>query len=267
MPRADQAPGPATSVVEGHAGNGGAHLTIDELAREVDVSTRNIRSLQARGLLPPPTVHSRTGYYGAEHVARLRLIRELQQEGLTLKGIQRLLDEGHGTGEGLLKVRKAADADTGAEVPEVVSLAELRRQFAVDGDEAVKLLAKAERLGILSHVNEDVYEVPSPALLEAAREAVGMGIGMSAALDAIEVLSTQSRNGAQRFVKLFLSEVWEPFAKAGMPKEQWPAIAEAMKRTRPLAAHAMLAVFQQAMRREVDEALTGIAKRLSEGKR
>ena len=266
MSDADLAEGPATTRPQGDAEEA-ALLTIDELAREVDVSTRNIRSLQARGVLPPPKVHSRTGYYGPEHVARLQLIRELQQEGLTLKGIQRLLDEGRGTGEGLLRVRQAADADAEAEVPEVVSLAELTSQFAVEGDEAAKLLAKAEQLGILSHVDDDVYEVPSPALLEAAQDAVSMGIGMSAALEVIEVLSAQSRNGAQRFVKLFLSEVWEPFAKAGMPEEQWPAIAEAMGRTRPLAAKAMLALFQQAMRREVDEAFAGIAKRLSEGKR
>lgn len=261
----------SASDFEGGArgGHGAANglLTIDQLAREVDVSTRNIRALQAKGLLPPPTVHSRTGYYGPEHVARLRLVRGLQQEGLTLKGIQRLLDGGDGTGEGLLRVRRAADADTGAEVPEVIALAELRRHFGVEREEASKLLARAERLGIVSHVDDDVYEVPSPALIRAAQEAVGMGVGLSAALDVIEVLSAQARSGAQRFVKLFLSEVWGPFANAGMPKEQWPAVAEAMERTRPLAAQAMLALFQQAMQREVDQAFAGIARRLSEGKR
>ena len=266
MADTDSAASPAPSATQDHLGDGGDRLTIDEVAREAGVSTRNIRSLQARGLVPPPTVHSRTGYYGPEHVARLGLIRELQQEGLTLRGIQRLLDEGHGTGEGLLRVRRAADAEAGDEAPEVVSLPELIGQFAVDEGEAAKLLAKAERLGILSHVKDDVYEVPSPALIDAAQEAVGLGIGMSSALEVIEVLSAQSRTGAQRFVKLFLSEVWEPFAKAGMPEEEWPAIAEAMKRTRPLAAQAMLALFQQAMRHEVDAAFTGIAKRLSEGK-
>ena len=52
---------------------------------------RNVRSHHARGLLPPPEVRGRTGYYGPEHVERLRLIRQLQAEGLKLEGIKRLL--------------------------------------------------------------------------------------------------------------------------------------------------------------------------------
>ena len=42
------------------------------------MSVRNIRNHQSRGLLPPPEVRARTGYYGPEHVARLRLIQEMQ---------------------------------------------------------------------------------------------------------------------------------------------------------------------------------------------
>ena len=66
---------------------------------------RNLRSHHARGLLPPPEVRGRTGYYGPEHVARLRLIRELQSEGLKLDGIKRLLGD---SGERLLALKRAA---------------------------------------------------------------------------------------------------------------------------------------------------------------
>jgi hypothetical protein len=37
-------------------------LTIDDLAREMGLSVRNVRSHQARGLLPPPEVRGRIGY-------------------------------------------------------------------------------------------------------------------------------------------------------------------------------------------------------------
>ena len=57
------------------------------------MSVRNIRAHQARGLLAPPEVRLRVGYYGPEHVARLRLIRELQDDGFNLGGIKRLLDD------------------------------------------------------------------------------------------------------------------------------------------------------------------------------
>ena len=63
-----------------------AALTIDELARETGMTVRNVRSHHARGLLPPPEVRGRTGFYGPEHVDRLRLIQELQSEGLKLEG-------------------------------------------------------------------------------------------------------------------------------------------------------------------------------------
>src|SRR3954463_2208965 len=80
-------------------------LTIDELARETGMTVRNVRSHHARGLLPPPEVRGRTGYYGPAHVERLKLIRRLQSEGLKLDGIKRLLDS---PDERLLALRRAA---------------------------------------------------------------------------------------------------------------------------------------------------------------
>src|ERR1044072_4029183 len=67
-----------------------ATLTVDELARQAGMTVRNVRAHQSRGLLPPPEVRGRTGYYGAEHVARLELIRTLQAHGFNLEAIRRL---------------------------------------------------------------------------------------------------------------------------------------------------------------------------------
>src|SRR5215210_9065121 len=103
---------------------------------------REGRPLRAEPALPrrarpaaAPEVRQRVGHYGPEHLARLHMIRELQEEGLKLEGIKRLLDESHATDEGLLRVRQAADAYTEAEEPEVYSAAELAERFGVDGDE------------------------------------------------------------------------------------------------------------------------------------
>src|SRR3954454_19544179 len=101
-------------------------LTIDELARETGLTVRNVRAHHSRGLLPPPEVRGRTGYYGCEHVERLRLIQELQAEGMKLEGIKRLLGE---SGERLLALKHAAGEP--AEVPEVVSLEELGRRLPI----------------------------------------------------------------------------------------------------------------------------------------
>src|SRR3954467_15832179 len=72
-------------------GESANELTIDDLAREMGLSVRNVRWRQARGLLPPPEVRGRIGYYGPEHVNRLRLHLELQAESMKLEWMTRLL--------------------------------------------------------------------------------------------------------------------------------------------------------------------------------
>jgi DNA-binding transcriptional MerR regulator len=243
------------------------HLTIEQLAQETGLSVRNLRSHHARGLLPPPEVRVRVGYYGPEHIERLRVIQELQDEGLKLDGIKRLLEEPQPTGEGILRMKKAADATADVEEPEVVSGSELAERLKLDDSQAAKALAKAEKLGLLLPVGDGLYEVPTPSLLAAAEEAHRMGIHVLHALDAIAEVERASQSVSKRFVKLFMQDVWKPFAEEGMPEERWPAVAEAMERTRPLAAHAVLGMFRQTMGREVETTFAEIAKRLSEGKR
>ena len=94
-----------------------------------------------------------------------------------------------------------------------------------------------------------------------------MGIDVIHALDAIAEVERHAKSVSRRFIKLFMQDVWKPFADAGMPEDRWPAVTEAMERTRPLASSAMLGMFRQVMRGEVETAFSDIAKRLSEGKR
>ncbi|HEX8743686.1 MAG TPA: MerR family transcriptional regulator [Thermoleophilaceae bacterium] len=241
-------------------------LTIDDLAREVGLSVRNLRSHQARGLLPPPEVRKRVGYYGPEHVARVRLIQELQAEGMKLEGIKKLLDESGATGEGLLRVKHAADAFGAAEPSEIVTLAELGEKFGA-GEEALRLVDRAVKLGLLAPVGEDMYEVPSPTLLAAAEEVVARGISLPNALDLVAVLQRHSRSVSEKLVKLFVDDVWRPFSDAGRPDEQWEEIAESMDRLRPIAAEALLAVFRRTLSDEVDATFSEIARRVAQGKR
>jgi DNA-binding transcriptional MerR regulator len=65
-------------------------LTIEQLAAQSGMTVRNIRSHQARGLVSPPEVRVRVGYYGPEHREQLRVIQDLQTAGFNLRGIKRL---------------------------------------------------------------------------------------------------------------------------------------------------------------------------------
>jgi DNA-binding transcriptional MerR regulator len=65
--------------------------TIDELARKVAMSARNIRAHQARRLLPPPRRSGRMALYDDEHVRRLESIKRLQRQGFNLVAIEAVL--------------------------------------------------------------------------------------------------------------------------------------------------------------------------------
>ena len=46
-------------------------MTIDELARRVDMTARNIREWQTNGLLQPPERRGRVGIYTDDHRSRI----------------------------------------------------------------------------------------------------------------------------------------------------------------------------------------------------
>lgn len=68
-------------------------LTVDQLAAEVGMTVRNVRAYAGRGLIPPPRLVGRTGYYGHDHVARLKLVQELLSKGYTLAAVERMMGE------------------------------------------------------------------------------------------------------------------------------------------------------------------------------
>lgn len=241
-------------------------LTIEQLAAETGMSVRNIRSHQARGLLAAPEVRSRVGYYGPEHVAALRMIRALQDEGFNLNGIKRLLEDTHGNVERLLRVRQSLTTPLGDAPAETHTAIELGVRFKLDPDEGRELLAKAVKLGVLIPVGGDAYEAPNPSLLAVGDEAVRSRIPLRAALAAIEEIQRHCDAASRSFVKLFLREVWKPFAKADMPVERWPEIEDAVERLRPAASEALLSIFQERLSAQIEAALSDITHRLSERK-
>ncbi|MBV9195488.1 MAG: MerR family transcriptional regulator [Solirubrobacterales bacterium] len=239
-------------------------LTVEQLAAESGMSVRNIRAHQARGLLSPPEVRHRVGYYGPEHLAQLRLIRDLQADGFNLNGIKRLVEDGHATAERLLRFREALSAGPRAEPAETLSISELGRRFRVSAAEAPELLAKAVALGVLTPVSADRYEVPSPSLLAIAEEVAKAGIPVRSTLAALEEIQGELDEVSRSVVQLFLEGVWKPFARADMPAERWPAVEQAVERLRPIASEALMAIFEQRLGSQIRAAFAEITRRLAE---
>src|ERR1035438_4911661 len=94
-------------------------LTIDQLAQAAGLTVRNVRSYQSRGLIPPPEVQGRIGYYGTEHLSRLQLIREMQAQGYNLTAIAHLLEQARGSGEEVLGFTRALMTPFETETPEI----------------------------------------------------------------------------------------------------------------------------------------------------
>ena len=227
-----------------------AELTIDELAQRTGVSVRNIRAHQSRGLLPPPDVRARTGYYGAEHIARLELIKEMQADGFILRAIERLLETSDSSEE-LLGFKRALTAPFETEEPELVDRDELSERF---GGLDAKVVAKAERLGILIPLGGDRWEVPSPTLLRHGEQIVRLGVPVQSALKVMEQLVRHSEAMADVFVRLFVDEVLKPYERAGRPPEELPRVREALDGLRPIASEAVVASFAPRMTHAVERA-------------
>ncbi|HEU5064146.1 MAG TPA: MerR family transcriptional regulator [Solirubrobacterales bacterium] len=241
-----------------------ADLTVEQLAYETGMSVRNIRNHQSRGLLPPPEVRARVGYYGPQHVARLRLIQEMQAEGFKLSAISRLIGEHGEDADRFVGLRQAVTAPFATEAPEVYERAELVEKFGTDDD---RLIEKAKKLGLLVDLGEDRYEAPSPALIRAAEEVLGMGIELPDALAVIEKLERNAQSSARTFVDLFVEKVWKPFDDAGRPEEGWDEIIAAIGRLRPLAFDALNATFRLTLTAEIEKAFGEVLERRQKKKK
>ncbi|TMK39281.1 MAG: MerR family transcriptional regulator [Actinobacteria bacterium] len=229
-------------------------MTIDQLAHSVGMTVRNVRAHQARGLLAPPTIRGRTGYYGPEHVARLELIKDLQSEGFNLESIRRIVDRTPaGSTAEVLDFTRALTAPFTDEQPQVVSLDELRERW---GEQLTPELARRIlELGFVRSLGDERFEVLSPRLERGAEELVKLGLPLEAAVEVTGRVGRHVEAVARVYVNLFLEYVWRPFERAGEPEEEWPRVRETLDRLRPLAAEAVLAIFGLTMTREVEQAL------------
>jgi DNA-binding transcriptional MerR regulator len=207
-------------------------LTVGQLADAAGMTVRNVRNHQSRGLLPPPELEARTGYYGERHLERLRLILEMQADGYNLEAIRRLL-----SGSELRRV-----ATMPVEAPAVLSAEELERRFGGSDPDA---LAEAERLGVLRPLGDGRFEAPSPALLRGAEEAVARGVGLDAALRVVADVRESCEAMARAFVDLFEREL------LGGDADPVAAVED----LRPVAARTVAALFDQAMAAEAGRAL------------
>src|SRR5689334_20701428 len=84
-------------------------IPIEELARRTGMTVRNLRAMQARGVLAPPELQGRKGFYTERHIARVALVQRLQGRGFSLAAIEAMLTSWE-SGSGLVEVMGLEDA-------------------------------------------------------------------------------------------------------------------------------------------------------------
>ncbi|WP_104524707.1 MerR family transcriptional regulator [Blastococcus atacamensis] len=239
-------------------------LTVDELAARVGVTVRNVRAYSARGLLPPPRMVGRTGYYGREHVARLLLVREMLAEGYSLAMIERTLASAPPTASSAtLALHRALLAPWLPPEPEITTGAELAARAGVP--EQPEIVDQLVELGLVERLDDGRLRVLDPALLMAGLQVVNLGVPPAALITAQAEVNEHVAAIARTYVQMFVDTGWRAFVDAGAPREGLEEILATVTRLQPVAAQAMLAAFRTQMATEVEAAVEAALSQLEEG--
>lgn len=247
-----------------------AEYTIDELAQSAQMTVRNVRAYQDKGLIPPPEIRGRTGIYSAAHLARLRVIGPLLARGYSLSNISELItawEKGHDLRQ-LLGLEQALTSPWSEDVPVYYELTELMGLF--DRQMTPEVLARAVQLGLIQ-VDGARFKVPSPRLFNAGIELVKLGVPMLALLDILAGVRANVEAVANALVQLVVRHVFDPLGSRQLPPpEEVPRLAEVIWRMRPIADMAVAAevatAMEKAIQRYLGERMDAIFNYLGERK-
>ncbi|MCU1486635.1 MAG: transcriptional regulator, MerR family [Actinomycetia bacterium] len=234
-------------------------LRLDDLARAAGVATTTVRLYQSKGLLPPPRLVGRTGWYDETHLARLRLIAKLQDDGHSLAGIGKLLtswEEGRDLAD-VAGVERELDALLGRGRPVVLDPGELAARLpaiAMSGE----LVQRAAALGLVELTDDGRFRVPDQRFLEAGAALTQLGIPAEAVLDEWEHLVGRTDELAERFVSLFERHL-RPRNWRKLDAQQTAQLAETLHQLQRTAAQVVDAALDASIARLARERLGKLA--------
>lgn len=182
----------------------GTEYRLDELAREAGVASTTVRLYQTKGLLAPPRLEGRTGWYDDSHLSRLRLIARLQSEGHSLAGIANLLEQwerGRGL-DAIVGVETELDALLGEPHATDFDAIELFEQFP-EGSMTPELMQQAGSMSLVEVTESGRIRVPDRRFVETGAALAHLGVPLGVILDEWEALVAHTDDIASRFVDLF----------------------------------------------------------------
>ena len=224
---------------------------INDLAQVSGVSVRNIRVYQDRGLLPPPTIRGRTGWYSDEHLVRLNLISRMLERGYTFATISELLHAAH---YGMKVEHVLRAAPKGGRLRNIkraatITFTELKKTLGAD-ERAISL---SQKLGLLTKDGTH-YAIRNPEVLEGAEALVKGGIDIDDLLERWVRVESDLTDVARSFVSIitdqFFDENLPDLGEAKLAK-----IAGLIQTVRPMAHEIVESTFSRALDQEISRAI------------
>ncbi len=224
-------------------------MPIEEVARRTGMTVRNLRELQARGLLVPPALEGRKGFYTERHLARVALVRRMQSRGFSLASIKDILATWE-AGAGLMELVGFEDAvaTPGTDGPrreaDLASVTEgwpelLERPSALKKALAIEIVVK----------RDGRFVAPNAEVLSILKAKARAGWPLEVVIDEAALLRDDMERIAERFRKSFYRHVADPFVAAGLPAAELGGLAEKVARLRPGAVRFASILLSQAIER------------------
>ncbi len=221
---------------------------VEELARAGGVRVDTVRFYQGRGLLAAPLKRGRVAIYDDQHLARLRRIRDLQQQGFKLEQIQRVLAGSRSEG---------GEALLGALLEETVGERMLSgEELAAETGLPPAMVRAAVESGLLRPLQVDGRECYSEADAEMARAGLSLlesGLPLQSLLEVATVHARHVSEVCESGIDLFDDYV----RKAGSNAGDDHAVTRSFEMLLPLVTRLVAVHFQRTLVTRALERLEG----------
>jgi DNA-binding transcriptional MerR regulator len=226
-------------------------FTVDVLAERAGMTVRNVRAYSTRGLIDPPRLEGRTGYYTQKHLQRLVLIRTLLGRGFTLAAIEDAILKSPSTASSVaLDLLSIFEVDDAQDPTEVISRAELASLSGVGPDH--KLIDQMIELGLLEHVDDQTVRMLYPSVVRPGAASVAIGLSPDSVVDIVPHMREHLEQISDRFVHHVSRDVAQPFLDAGLPQEEWPTVFEKIDQLIPIASQVVVSMFRGVLREAIE---------------
>ncbi|WP_293785363.1 MerR family transcriptional regulator, partial [uncultured Aeromicrobium sp.] len=161
-------------------------FTVDELASRANMTVRNVRAYASRGLIEPPRLEGRTGYYNRSHLQRLQLIRQLLERGFTLAAVEDAIVKSPTTAPAHA-LELMALLGQGEDDPSVLMSPDDLAALA-NVQHADPLIDALTELGLVERVDETTLRILDPQVVRPGAAAVALGLAPDTVIGAVPIL-------------------------------------------------------------------------------